>query len=824
MNRSSNINFFSILFVLLTTSCSGVFLTTEPVEQVRSDTPEPVTAFATPRREATSTLTDSIQTQEVVFTETPLPTATILPTATPTVDVKNLLPVTHKERFPGKLVQLSVNNLDDIALIGTFGEGKLYSTHYNPTNERLIMIYSSGIDIYQKINGSFAYQNSFDFEIQINDFAYSEPDDLYCLSESNTFFVQNYEVRVKVLNTFTGEYVNIDTSDTEGEGRRYPPHRVRFSPDEKYLVLDTRSAQILIDLLTLKEIYRFDRRQAESNFSEDSAYLLTSLESNFEIYHLPDMTLVGSVVGSFNPVFATITRNQEVVAAFQTVVMVWSFPEFKLKGLIYTAGRSDSMSNKQLEVTRDGRYLINADYDKVRIFDLQELVYTKVFNDSSLFVLSPDEQFLFIMGKSRVLVDMKDFNVIASFSLKTNVNYGFTPSGKHFIAHDAYETYVYDFETSEKIMVHLRDQEKSGYANFMGASDNYVWMHVWAQNEPTQFFRFDLASREKKMFDAGMIPSTNMEFYTDEFILINTGESAQIQRMEDMQRISFLSRHRTSGDHLVRQFKDSSTGVYALNLTTFSNGIKWALDKKDLANAFSYVSQNVSYGQYQLHMKDMESPDGNYRVESEKGVVRIINTGDGSLVRTFYVNGTAQDWVFSPDSNIIYISGSGSSYTSPEWIRAYDISKNLLLREKEYEVIHTYNDGMNNLSVIPIDVSSDGRYLVTADNKAHLHVLDLENGWSEVFTIDIFITNYSDIEFSQDGTFMVSATSSGDLLQFWNADTGELIMEMNPLDGYQTSRERIIQFYLMDEVLVVSEKADPWGRFGQIKVYGILEP
>jgi hypothetical protein len=33
----------------------------------------------------------------------------------------------------------------------------------------------------------------------------------------------------------------------------------------------------------------------------------------------------------------------------------------------------------------------------------------------------------------------------------------------------------------------------------------------------------------------------------------------------------------------------------------------------------------------------------------------------------------------------------------------------------------------------------------------------------------------------------------------------------------------MIQFYLMDNMIVTTAKADPWGRFGQIKIFGIIE-
>jgi hypothetical protein len=441
--------FVLITLVIFISSCQSVGQSDIAVDtKSTTQTPTPVNQ-GTATSEASPTQTPNLLAEAIAEASTRQASYTDTPEVSPTPTMTPTLPVSHLVDFPGKPVKLNADNISDVQLIGTFGEGQHYSTHYNKEGGRLVLVYSTGIDIFQNSNDEIRYQRSYDFDIPIMDFAYNEESDLYKVSPSTKYFVQDFGSRFRLLSLETGKEHIIFKSGQILHWFYYSTE-ITFSPDERYLIINTYSEIVLIDLNEYKEIFR--KEKGEAYFSANGNYFIVGIGTQFDVYELATLELINSVKGTTSPEFATITSNQKLITVFANVIMVWSFPNHDFLGLIYTGGRSNFIRGRYNTVTSDGKLLITADYDKVRIWNLETFEYDVVFYEFSRFELSPDETHLFIIGKSRTLINLEDYQKVATFNLSVNRHTQFSPDSRYFIAHAGNGTWVYDFEMKERLM------------------------------------------------------------------------------------------------------------------------------------------------------------------------------------------------------------------------------------------------------------------------------------------------------------------------------------------------------------------------------------
>jgi WD40 repeat protein len=246
------------------------------------------------------------------------------------------------------------------------------------------------------------------------------------------------------------------------------------------------------------------------------------------------------------------------------------------------------------------------------------------------------------------------------------------------------------------------------------------------------FIDITSARVKKQPFNKSILNGTNMEFYCDEFSLIITDSGAEIRSLDTMSLINLLLPYRTSGRTYFQSLLDFSYYLwyreYQLDLNRFSSAIMWDVDYDQLKIAFAHVTSSVRYYEFKIFIKSIVSPDGKLRVEVGQNsenleTVFIYLTEDDTLYREFIVYTRVYDWAFSPDSNIIYISGSVEKYDYPEWIRVFNISENRLLTLVEYKAVIKRDLSTQNLLAIPIDVSPDGRYLATGNELGQIHGL-----------------------------------------------------------------------------------------------------
>lgn len=767
---------------------------------------------------------NAMKTQEVLPSKTPLPTFT--PKPSPTATPMPTLPVAYNQQMPGELVPMTAANLKDLKLVGTIGEGSQHSVHKSPDKKRLVIVYSTGIDIFQKINGRYELEKRLDFDVYGSHNAFGSERDAYVVSESTHFFAQNYGDRVRVLNLNTGDENSLSVSKADVGGWNFPIQRLFFSPNENYLLVDGTSDQVLIDLKTLEKVLSVETQGGQSYFTKNEDYLIISrtYQGRQEIYALPDVELVAendkfSYLN--NPGWATITSDGQLISAGTKFFTILNFPSMEkvyediLSAPYYGIG--------QVTLTEDEQFVIighrNDEKRGISIWDVNEHKLVKFFPSvvrSENYVLSPSQAHLV------VYID-KDKAQIVTF-----------PEGEVLETLNGYGPIKF-METTDYLIIYFQDQ----FSVFDLTENKYIALEEAVHNGQAIQFNVFFGMTKSHLFaydsENGYSGYVKYNLGTGEVQLLGSNKNAIIED-ESFEEIEFQSSmgfdsfqnrstsFRTSYYHIIRQITGEQgryANHYQANPIVLSNAIKWDLDSFHLANAVNYLSVPVSNSWYAPYLRNVISADKQLEAERGQGTLKILDVKSGELLHTFNNLGVIFNFKFSFDSSLIFITGIVNDRPrSPVYLKVYEIRTGNLKKHIEFSNnpwFYSYGP--------PMDLSPDGKYLAFGNKEGKLDIIDLSNNWAVKYTLDILHNlNDADVQFSPDGSYFATVTID-DKIQFWNTETGELINEIDVLGGYGLNDYYLVQFYLLDNLILTSDFADFWwGLIGQMKAYGIVAP
>jgi len=794
----------------------------------------------------------------VVETATPENTSTPEATRTPEQTATPKLPVSSYDQLPGKLVSLNAENVDGIQLIGTFGEGLYYSTHFNEDENRFVVVYSTGIDIFQKQNGAFQSVKRLYFDIYDHSDLFHKSWVLgsihkpYAVSRSTQYYAQNYGDRIKVMNLVNEQTVYIHLREGDNLGWKEFDQKIFFSSQSNYLLIDSLSEQILFDLNSYSELLRVEMLEGESFFSIDEDHLLIAdkTENKLEVYALPNGRLVNTI-NDYNsdefPLWLTITDDQKLVTVSEKYLSIFNIIDFELLvaenlPFDYSTGKVEIVENKYIIIGFQG---LNRG---VCVWDLENIENQKCFhgNSDNLFSgqyrLSPNEKFLFIfndpygdllkLGDWEPLITVKEDYKIPIYDAF------FTKNAKYFtIVYRAhFRPFIFDIERNDQLEIDIDfgfDIENDKYdeneptKSFQAITEAFLWVRYSDNNYVKHLIQYDLKSGVKQIHSY-INKSGYNTLYSNNEIMINqhlSENKLDIRNLNDFSQLGSDLPYRS-------RYLGFETGVnsgidrknwfhgFQMEDEPFISSIRWNVDKYALKDAMNYI---LPQGQTPF-VRNINSPDGRYRVElispGISGFTIFDNESDNLIFSRNHL-GRIKNFLISNDSELIYIVGLLSSSDETDgFIRVYNINTG------ELEKIITVSKPPFNQNIgFPMDISLNGNHLVMGNSAGLLEMIDLDNDWQVLYTLDVLGPN-SDIQFAPNGSFFAVANVD-DRIQLYTTENGAFLAEIEVLGGYGLGDYRLIQYYLTDKMIIAAEYSRPrvgiyysWGWNGQIKVYG----
>jgi WD40 repeat protein len=768
---------------------------------------------------------EEVSTKQARYTATPIPSATLEPIPTPTPKY----PIAYNQGFPIDPAPIIAENLQKLRLIGTIGEGTRLSTHYNESKDTVVFVYSSFIDIFQRVDDHYALEKSFEIDIFQDNYFFNEWNrrDSYAVSNSARYFAQNYGDRVRVLDLKTGNENTIFVSQADVGGWNFPVQQLFFSPKDSYLLIDSTSDQVLIDLNTLQDALRVETQYGYSNFSPNEDYLLVAktYESILEVYALPELELIVENTGySYRnlPGWASITDDQKLVSVGSKFITIWNFPTMEM--VYENVMPLEYRDASKVVLTHDNRFLIIghklSDKRGVSVWDLSERTLIKFFPINSTFtsysysagdfLLSPNGEHLvvfdqanhiqiFLLEEARILENTRIFQFVKFLE---TLPFLIFHNGDNFFALDLRENRLINFGESSNF----------GKAIDLNYFLGFTQTHFFAYDDKYGYINYELSSGNIE------IMGTDKEKVKNDTLF----DQMELQSPENF--LGFREGdqgYRSSYDMLLRKWIDGDLmgGSFQINNQDFSKAIKWGLDSDQLINAVNYIHTSYEPHNSLPHIRNIFSTDHRFKVEFTLNTLEIINIETGDSIRTFSNLGRIYNFKFSADSSEIFIVGSVYPRPrSPVYLKAYEIETGNLIRYLEF-----VNNPWFYFYGPPFDVSPDGNYLAVGNGEAQVEVIDLQKNWEVLYTLDILNPLCdADIQFSTDSSYLATAAMD-DKIQFWKTETGELINEIDVLGGYKLNEYRLVQFYLLDNLVLVARGSFGWlDNIGQIKAFGII--
>jgi len=774
-------------------------------------------------------------------TQTPKPTAT--PRPSPTLKPTPKLPVPYNKDFPGKLSSLNAENVSDLQLVGTFGEGQDYdydSYYSNDDFSRVVIVYSTGLEIYTRKDNNFLLSNVYNFEILGGNRipVFNLDRDPFIVSDSTEFFAQNYGDHLKILNLNSGIEASfyVDTSDI-GNYLNYPIQNIDISPSERYLIIDSYNEQVLIDLHSFEEIMRVHARGGKATLSikEDYFTVANPTENQIEVYELPGLSKIATfddfTQGDI-PQWATVTEDLKVVSVGIMNISIWNLMDLQK---VFEERLPIEYYSGNIELTDDNQYLIIghqlAESKGVSIWDLTKPALVRAFatNNNSYydgrFLLSPDDNHIFVYNtNNNRLFNFRNGEVVDTIYDSVNRPY-FSGDGRYFMDKWRFQ-YLFDIFNHQRVETVLPFRNEA--YSFKGVTDTHVFFyHYYEKN----IVKVDLDTGVSEIVSAPLNYSwlylNNNDFgvFHEYF---KSGEKIVFRDMNDFSVINHFP-YRKSYRSLTRgwwvETMNNKTwyGDYQVIPNQVPHVLSWKLDEEELAKAFSYLNAIVEYQNFKPYIHNLVSKDNKYSVNFDYRSVNIIDNKTENVVRSFNENGRITNLKFSPDSKWIFISGlSYDRHDSPIYLKVFDISTGNIIHEVEYE----QSDPRFYLYGMPMDVSPDGKYLLLGNREGQLEMIDILDDWKVLYSLDDVLSELSDadIQFSPNSSYFAVAAID-DNIQIFRTDNGKLINEIFVLGDYNLKDHRLIQFYLLDNLILTSEYSggNYWAFMGQVKAYGIIE-
>jgi WD40 repeat protein len=807
---------------------------------------------ATATRVATLTQTPDLLAEAIAEASTRQASYTATPIATPTP----ILPITSYDQLPGKLVSLNAENIDGIQLIGTFGEGLYYSTHVNEDQNRFVIVYSTGIDIFQKQNNAFQLVKKLLFDI------YNHPDLFhnssardsihrpYAVSSSTQYFAQNYGDRINVINLNNEQNIYIHLREGDNLGWKEFDQKIFFSNQSNYLLIDSLSEQILIDLTRFSELLRVEKHQGESFFSIDEDYILITEKSEdiLEIYSLPDGRLINTITDFISdefPLWATVTTDNQLITLSQSFIAIYDpfdqTPVIKSPlPTYYSQGR--------IEITSDSSLLIIAfrgDQSGVGIWDLAKNDWAVFFPGGGelywrdQFLLSPNQDFAFICGSNNCeLLSLPGLEKMFDIEGEYVRQVQFTKSNKYLAISRLYQKPIIFGLVNKKqleIDIELGLNERGEQIDpdipgkyFTGLSETNLWMSYY-ENQEHYLLKYELESGTQSVHRY----THHSPLFKDTEISVNLQTMKNVIDVRDLNDFSQLGRDLPSRSRYLGFETGVNSGIdkknwfhgFQMDDEPFISSIRWKVDKNALKNAMNYILPQVAGQHWEPFIRNINSPDGRYRVElTRPGIFsgfKIYDSKSDDLIFSRENLVSIKNFKISNASERIYIVGL--LYDGNGYMRVYNINTG------ELEKIFTVSKPPFNQNIgFPMDVSLDEKHLAMGNSEGLLEMVNLENDWQVLYTLDVLGPN-SDIQFSPNGTFFAIA-SIDDKIQFYETETGKFLTEVKVLGGYRLGEYRLIQYYLTNNMILAarysyrfSDVFYAWGWNGQIKVYGIFD-
>ncbi len=179
---------------------------------------------------------------------------------------------------------------------------------------------------------------------------------------------------------------------------------------------------------------------------------------------------------------------------------------------------------------------------------------------------------------------------------------------------------------------------------------------------------------------------------------------------------------------------------------------------------------------------------------SEKGIVRLRQASDYSLLRYFDVKSGVANVVFSPDGLTLATAASGNK------VQLWQVSDGSLLHSLSLSVAGT---------ALGLSFSRDGKYLASGDSNGHIWVWRVADGEMQVNPMEQY-GYVTSLAFSSDGQILVTG-SSDHMIRLWRLSDGSLL---NVLRGHTGTVLSLT--FTPDGKTLASGSAD-----GTIRLWGI---
>lgn len=201
-------------------------------------------------------------------------------------------------------------------------------------------------------------------------------------------------------------------------------------------------------------------------------------------------------------------------------------------------------------------------------------------------------------------------------------------------------------------------------------------------------------------------------------------------------------------------------------------------------------------------------PNGNFNENEPLFELAIPDYIRDRVTGEIYVSLTAID----PVNNLFYLTAAGGGRQI--MVRAYDLETRSVVREYMYEAMKEQGPYLYYCDYANFSLSHDYTRLALIDENCNIQVVDTAS-WRTLYSVDAGppLSNHY-IGFSPDNSLLVTVFS-GDLVNIWNAENGELLKSLQPLGGYPDNKP-YVNFAFLD---------DAFGLYhgGQYSIWGVLE-
>ncbi len=769
----------------------------------QSKTPLPPTLTNTPTLAPTLTATK-------FFTPTPSPTPDI--------------PVELGTKAPEILPVISPENISRLVPIAKYGEGSILDISPSNDGSEFTVLYTTGFAIYdaetleKRSDISIAFPRD---ENRAPGFPRDE-DNTPVLSSYGKYVAYYFQDNVRVIDT--KEQVVIFDHQLEDNSMYI---RLEFSPNAKSIRVAYSYQGYTNTLLSIPSGDILSQiKMTDATYSPDGSVLAIGHRNSYGLLLLDSST--GEEIGRLNAPLnlhdiVYSPDGKYIAASYKYDTWVWDTTDvtklYKLSG----------KGVQNLVFSRNSKFLITRSFSPtaVRVWRMSDGEWLTTLSDTYIFKISPDGKKLFDINK-RQLIDLETQKIIfkiEGINYKIDELFFTNDSSKFFIERGSTDAKVYDTVNGLEI------SSFEGENNFIILED--INTIITRKDGKIIFRSLDNGEETLPSAEADFFDSTTVLQTQNKFIAWWSGfGSVQLWNSQTGKLIStgllsqqaFAKTFQIEKERLFDDWKFMSTGNLwnldqdyerLINNTTLNGDLKYwynnnKLDfySKNEYGGFNYKDENylvysVSAIQFPSNNSLVFSPDGNYfSAVSSTNNIDIWNVVNGEKLTSFFVDGSVSSIRFSPDSKLIlaaFRNGNSSFSTLQVWdINSGENTKTLYFSEKEN---FTYS-GIPICSPRPFEYSPDGNIFVMSDDNCKLQVLDPNNYWNVLFSLDVNTGNEGEIFFSPDGKIIITVFQGGEI-KFWDANNGNLLYTLIDHD-IPNAKEPSVKFKFSEDGKFVS--------------------